>query len=453
MLGSSMRGGSRGNRGRGLLENLGGSGRFAGRLEPLEDLVPPPTPSASPKSTQLLQPLAGASGASPAASSSAAPRVSFGVSTVCNVGKSSENQDSFVASANSSGSKCLVGVFDGHGEQGKRISEFAKTQIAKSLFSNKDLHANPASALEGAYFDAQRQIERHHSTEAHHSGTTAVAAYQHREKLVVANVGDSRAVLGRTNSRDGSDLKAIDVTSDQKPGRQDERRRILSAGGVVQQSQYPMRQTFGGPPRLMRVGPERVWDRTGCCGLGVTRSLGDLAMHPFVVANPELHERQIDSKDKLLILGSDGVWDRLRSQEAVDIAARHNDPTAAAREITDVARQRWHQETQGHVSDDITAVVVRLDSSGVGPSGVGSSGANVEDASPAEPASPVQLPKSRRSTAEADRDRVPDLFGGSGRLTSDAALRLGSRPRRRPNESVGGRNRKLPLHNWKGPKD
>merc|ERR1719181_2103548 len=155
---------------------------------------------------------------------------------------------------------------------------------------------------------------------------------------------------------------------------------------------------MGGPPRLMRVGPERVWDRTGCCGLGVTRALGDLSMHPFVVANPELHERKIEQSDKLLVLGSDGVWDRMQSQEAVDIAARHTDPTAAAREITEIARRRWHQETQGRVSDDITAVVVRLEHT---------DGAACGDPPPSAPASiSGSLAKGNcRGISTADSDR------------------------------------------------
>mmetsp|Transcript_116889 Transcript_116889/g.212675 ORF Transcript_116889/g.212675 Transcript_116889/m.212675 type:complete len:415 (-) Transcript_116889:128-1372(-) len=383
-------------------------------------LVPPPTPSNTVRSASL--PGVGA------------PRAAVGVSTIPNVGKGGENQDSFVASTNQSGSKCLVGVFDGHGEKGARISQLAKSSIARGLFTHKELHSDPVCALEGAYSETQRHIERQYGSEALHSGTTAVAAYQHRDRLIVANVGDSRAVLGRCETSNevltgGSSLRAIELSSDQRPGRADERRRITQAGGVVQQSAFPVRQSIGGPSRLVRVGPERVWDRSGCYGLGVARSLGDLAMHPFVTANPELHDRQIDPKDKVLILGTDGVWDRLRSQEAVDIAARHQDPTAAAREITDVAKRRWHQETQGQVSDDITAVVVRLEYE----TGARSGTNGTADAG---------------KFASAQRNRP-----GTG--ASDAGReRLGAwRPGSVPGSRQGGsqrRSRKAPLHNWKG---
>lgn len=294
------------------------------------------------------------------------PRTVVGSHTMCNHGKSNENQDSYVSKSSTTGSKSLIGVFDGHGEQGKRVSEFASTQIARSLFTNRDLQSDPVSALASAFMETQQKIERAHSFDAFHSGTTAVAAYKHRNRLYVANVGDSRAVLGCAlgTSRSGSHepgILAVDLSSDHRPDRDDEKRRILADGGTVHQSAIPMRQTFGGPPRLVRVGPERVWDRTGRCGLCVTRSLGDISMHPWVTAIPEVTEREIGPKDKLVILGSDGVWDRVASQEAVDIAARHRDPSAAAREITSVARQRWYQQTDGQMSDDITAVVMNLD--------------------------------------------------------------------------------------------
>lgn len=284
----------------------------------------------------------------------------MGAHTLQSFGKgTNENQDCFVASTN--GSKFLAAVFDGHGEKGKRISEFAKSALSKSLFSHKELQNDPKFALEDAYKETQGQIIRTHGPDAAESGTTAVACYQHRDRLLVANVGDSRAVLGRCDTgRKGGGLKAVELTSDHKPSRADEKQRILAAGGKVDQLTFPVWNPNGGV-RLMKGGPERVMDSAGMGGLAMSRSLGDLSLRPYVSSLPEVYERKLDSKDKFLVLGSDGVWDMLSSQETVDIASRISDPVHAAREIANQARRRWQSETEGTLSDDITAVVVRLE--------------------------------------------------------------------------------------------
>lgn len=283
----------------------------------------------------------------------------MGAHTLQSFGKgTNENQDCFVASSN--GSKFLAAVFDGHGEKGKRISEFSKSALSKNLFSHKDLHNDPRSALESAYRDTQNQIERTHGPDAGESGTTAVACYQHRDRLLIANVGDSRAVLGRCDTARKGGFKAVELTSDQKPSRADEKQRILKAGGKVDQLIFPMRNAGGGV-RLVRGGPERVMDSSGFGGLAMSRSLGDLSLRPYVSSLPEVYERKLDSKDRFLVLGSDGVWDMMSSQECIDIACRVHDPTQAAKEISNQARRRWQSETEGLLSDDITAVVVRLD--------------------------------------------------------------------------------------------
>eukprot|EP00440_Ansanella_granifera_P040710 gb/GFBE01044150.1/.p1 GENE.gb/GFBE01044150.1/~~gb/GFBE01044150.1/.p1 ORF type:complete len:429 (+),score=45.12 gb/GFBE01044150.1/:1-1287(+) len=378
-----------------------------------EQLIPPPTPASQRSS-----------------SAPTGPRSVVGSSTLQNHGKNAENQDAYIASNN--GTKSLVAVLDGHGEQGRRVSEYARSQLAKSLFSHKDLHTNPASALESAYAETQRGIERAHNFDALHSGCTAVCVYRHRDRLVIANCGDSRAVLGCVNSRDDGDptcsngLRAIDLSSDQRPAREDEKKRILAQGGSVHQSAITMRKGFG-PPVLVRVGPERVWDRTGRCGLCVTRSLGDLSMAPFVIAQPEVSERMLSSKDRVLILGSDGVWDRLDSQEAVDIAAKHTDPNVAAREITTIARQRWHAETQGQVSDDITAVVMHLDHSGDAPplrSGAAHPPASMPTSRAGSRPRVLPLPESRRPSSFGDVAAAKQrALGSSQRLAAMESLR------------------------------
>jgi len=392
-------------------------------------LVPPPTPSQK-------------AGGGHEASEGGYPRTSVGAHTMENHGKGSGNQDSHINSASISGTKSLIGVFDGHGHDGGLVSDFACAQIARSLFSHKELHTNPASAIEGAFFETQQKIEQvtsraGHQFDATHSGTTAIAAYRHRNRLFIANVGDSRAVLGysqsgRSSSSEG--LVALELSSDQRPDREDERRRILAIeGAAVHQSAVQVRQSFGAPPRLMRVGPDRVWDRAGRCGLCVTRSLGDLGMRPFVIPVPEVSERELGPGDKLVILGSDGVWDRVGSQEAVDIAARHRDPNIAAREIANVARQRWHAQTQGQMSDDITAVVMHIEyesppptrasSASVGGilalsatagSGFGRRGRPGRDDGPRRESEPPTL--SRESPTERRR-----LDGTSGRLIGATA--------------------------------
>jgi len=365
-----------------------------------------------------------------------------------NKGKGSGNQDSHINSASISGTKSLIGVFDGHGEQGGLVSQFACTQIARTLFNHKELHTNPASALEDAYLETQRQIERHHQFDATHSGTTAIAAYRHRNRLVVANVGDSRAVLGyhpdamdqspkrgaagRSASCEGG-LVALELSSDQRPDREDERRRILAEGGAVHQSAVAVRQSFGAPPRLMRVGPDRVWDRTGRCGLCVTRSLGDLGMRPFVTHQPEVSERELGPGDKLIILGSDGVWDRVGSQEAVDIAARHRDPNIAAREIATVARQRWHAQTQGQMSDDITAVVMHIDYES--PPSTRASSASAVGGIAALNATTGGGFGRRGRAARAEvprRESEPPTLGGRDSPTSEGRRRLGGTSGRLP---------------------
>ena len=52
------------------------------------------------------------------------------------------------------------------------------------------------------------------------------------QKLICANVGDSRIVLGRKNLYNGS-WQVIQLTRDHKPSDDDERTRILLKGGRV----------------------------------------------------------------------------------------------------------------------------------------------------------------------------------------------------------------------------
>merc|ERR1719272_1678723 len=120
------------------------------------------------------------------------------------------------------------------------------------------------------------------------SGTTAVAAYLNKDNLAVANVGDSRAVIGRCGTAcsraSQASLCAIDLSDDHKPDRKDEKYRIEQQGGKVGQSLFPVSEDMFGNVKFARAGPARVMGQDGMSGLAMSRSLGDTYLHPHVIA-------------------------------------------------------------------------------------------------------------------------------------------------------------------------
>lgn len=111
------------------------------------------------------------------------------------------------------------------------------------------------------------------------------------------------------------------------------------------------------------VGPARVWAiKQQVGGLAVSRAIGDTNLNSVgVIPTPEIIKEKVTNNDKFVILASDGVWEHLSSQDAVDAAKQHwQDPKKASEVIVQKARDAWGKERCGY-RDDITAVVVKLE--------------------------------------------------------------------------------------------
>jgi serine/threonine protein phosphatase PrpC len=124
--------------------------------------------------------------------------------------------------------------------------------------------------------------------------------------LTVANVGDSRVILGRLDARDNK-LKAVEVSLDHKPDREDEKRRIVARGGRVFAVEYD--DGIDGPPR--------VWlGHMDIPGLAMSRSLGDTVAHTAgVISDPEMHTVTLQPEDRIMVWASDGLWEFMSNQE------------------------------------------------------------------------------------------------------------------------------------------
>lgn len=128
------------------------------------------------------------------------------------------NQDAFCAHVCFGGDpeQHLLGVFDGHGEFGSQAAQFARDRVPGNLLASGHFAGNPALAMHNAMVAANMQCHQADFDDSM-SGTTAVCLLVRGRQLLVANVGDSRAVLAE-RCGDGR-FEARDLSLDQTPYR------------------------------------------------------------------------------------------------------------------------------------------------------------------------------------------------------------------------------------------
>ncbi|CAM9241505.1 unnamed protein product [Chrysoparadoxa australica] len=274
-----------------------------------------------------------------------------------------QNQDNFVLeeSLGGSGTRCFV-VLDGHGEVGHLVSRRCIEHIPKLLL---DSGYNPTRALLNMHSNLGRS-----GLDCSCSGATCVMATIKDGTITVANLGDSRCVLGRMVR---GQLNAVQLSHDHKPDRPDERDRIVAVGGQVVGSRHLIVGNGRSGAIRIPVGPSRVWytSRGETMGLAMSRSLGDNIAHDSgVSAEAEVITHVMDANDQFLILGSDGVWDVIDINQSVQLVHGYIaqcegkgsecrwDPQDAASLVAHTARKRW--EGMSAMVDDITCVVVKL---------------------------------------------------------------------------------------------
>eukprot|EP00577_Skeletonema_sp_RCC1716_P009470 CAMPEP_0113436104 /NCGR_PEP_ID=MMETSP0013_2-20120614/36648_1 /TAXON_ID=2843 ORGANISM="Skeletonema costatum, Strain 1716" /NCGR_SAMPLE_ID=MMETSP0013_2 /ASSEMBLY_ACC=CAM_ASM_000158 /LENGTH=676 /DNA_ID=CAMNT_0000326557 /DNA_START=149 /DNA_END=2179 /DNA_ORIENTATION=+ /assembly_acc=CAM_ASM_000158 len=225
-------------------------------------------------------------------------------------------------------------------------------------------------SLKETFITVDRGLLDEEEIEPMYSGTTACVVLKRHQKLYVANSGDSRAVLARRTSSGGDSQKdgeeqnnaqsftTIPLSIDQNPDSPGEKERILDSGGYVSP-----------PPEPGLTA--RVWldPNMTQIGLAMARSIGDHAVKGVgVIAEPVVSVHAIDEElDEFVIIATDGVWEFISSEDAVDIVGKclygtngeKQDASEACEALIKAATAKWH-EFEGNYRDDITAMVIRL---------------------------------------------------------------------------------------------
>ena len=258
-----------------------------------------------------------------------------------------------------------MSVCDGHGYDGHGVSGYIKKILPKKLtrlLKDKDLERPfPNEKLEinkliiKAFKSSNNDLIRNTSINSIFSGSTCVSVIFTPSKLISANIGDSRAVIGRIDEST-STWSSYNLTRDHKPTDKDEAKRILNASGRI--------QAFVDEDTGEFVGPKRVWlKEDDVPGLAMTRSFGDrVAATIGVICEPEILEYELSDKDKFVLIASDGVWEFMSSSEVVDIIKDFyikNDMKGCCECLYSESKKRWLREEE--VVDDITMVLVFYD--------------------------------------------------------------------------------------------
>mmetsp|Transcript_59293 Transcript_59293/g.105406 ORF Transcript_59293/g.105406 Transcript_59293/m.105406 type:complete len:658 (-) Transcript_59293:58-2031(-) len=250
-------------------------------------------------------------------------------------------------------------VLDGHG--GTQVADLAKEKLHKNILQQfRQKQVQPASrdekikaCIKEAYSATDKEILALSERKKFELvGSTCVSALLHGNpklgtalRLVIANCGDSRAVLCRAG-------QAVAVSEDHKPTRIDEKKRIERVGGLVLQVRGAWRVATSTNPNSMSKAARREYQ-----GLAMTRSLGDLHFKkpiPLAIAEPEIQIIPLSDKDLFLVLATDGVFDVMENQEVIDLALRHwNDAEEAAKNIVRTAYKRGSE-------DNLTVLVIQF---------------------------------------------------------------------------------------------
>lgn len=217
-------------------------------------------------------------------------------------------------------------VYDGH--NGKSVATIAKEKLRQHCkLEQAKTDEEIESALKNGFLMTHESIEE----DKKEIGSTATAAVIKNGKIFVANAGDSRTVLSSAG-------KAMALSKDHKPNREDEMRRILRGGGFV----------------TYLCGAWRVQN-----SLAVSRALGDKSFHPHVIAEPEITVTPLADEHEFLILACDGVWDVMDNQGAVDTVRRS---LTESDDYYTVAKNLVQNAYEMGSEDNISAIIVNLKS-------------------------------------------------------------------------------------------
>lgn len=281
----------------------------------------------------------------------------------------------------------FVGVYDGHGgpEASRFINNHLFNNIKKFTSDDQGMSADVINkaflATEDDFLSLVRQ-QWSIKPQIASVGSCCLVGIICNGMLYIANAGDSRVVLGRLSNA-FKEVKAVQLSSEHNASLEAVREELHSLHPEDSQ---------------IVVLKHRVWRVKGI--IQVSRSIGDAYLKraefnrepllakfrlrepfhkPILKAEPSIFVQKLYPEDQFLIFASDGLWEHLSNQQAVNIV--NNCPrngiarklvktalleAAKKREMRYSDLKKIDRGVRRHFHDDITVIVLFLDSNLIG---------------------------------------------------------------------------------------
>lgn len=277
----------------------------------------------------------------------------------------------------------FVGIYDGHG--GPETSRFINDHLFQHLKRFALEHQGMSNdVIKKAYIATEEEfltlVRKQWLTKPQIAsvGSCCLVGIVCNGTLYIANAGDSRVVLGR-NIKATKEVEAVQLSTEHNAS--------------IQSVREELRSLHPDDSQIV-VLKHKVWRVKGI--IQVSRSIGDAYLKnaefnrepllskfrlsepfskPILAAEPAVLVQKLHPQDQFLIFASDGLWEHLSNQEAVDLVNQYPrqgiarrlikaalQKAAKKREMRYTDLKKIDKGVRRHFHDDITVIVLFLDS-------------------------------------------------------------------------------------------
>ncbi|MBD3231797.1 hypothetical protein GF322_03995 [Candidatus Dependentiae bacterium] len=251
-----------------------------------------------------------------------------------------ENEDRDIINREWDKDIIYLGIYDGHGTSD--TAEYLRNNLHSNILKIYQQTNNLIRAINQGFSQTNKEILQDETIK--NSGSCAIVAFILKDKIIIANCGDSRAVLGKNN-------QIIQLSNDHKINNVNEQQRIIQNNGLLN---IVPATTIN--PYTMNSHSDTTYKNQNWNTLAIARTFGDaMFVEPpmpagCIIAEPEITTYDLQGDEEFLILASDGLWDKIKNQKIYNII-NLNQSKNTSEILATKARQKGS-------ADDITVITL-----------------------------------------------------------------------------------------------